>query len=244
MPRLSRSSLLPLLAILTLPFLPSCINVEVITPTGPAVSTERNPGDFIRVHASGGFTYVLEAAETPGCTVEAPENMQNCIVVTVEDGELCIRKRDRVEFFGGSQVTVHVRYRTLEALCVSGGSTVTSGETIRAGAFSHEVSGGSRSTLLVAGARCTLILSGGSVASLTGGAGDCDVSSSGGSVLHASAFPMDRCAVNISGGGTAELRVDGLLTVDASGGSHVRYVGNPRLGAIALSGGSTLRRTN
>ena len=48
--------------------------------------------------------------------------------------------------------------------------------------------------------------------------------------------------VEMSGGGRATVNPSGRLDVNASGGSHVYYVGNPTLGDIDTSGGSSVER--
>ncbi|HXY75182.1 MAG TPA: hypothetical protein VEH58_07630 [Dehalococcoidales bacterium] len=48
--------------------------------------------------------------------------------------------------------------------------------------------------------------------------------------------------MSISDGGTANVRVTGILNVDLSAGSRVTYTGNPTLGTIKLSAGSTVGR--
>ena len=54
-------------------------------------------------------------------------------------------------------------------------------------------------------------------------------------------FLIKNADISLSGGGRADINISGTLTVDLSGGSHVTYVGQPTLGDIDLSGGSTVR---
>ncbi len=65
---------------------------------------------------------------------------------------------------------------------------------------------------------------------------------SGGGQIDLGDFSVGDADVEMSGGGRATVNPSGRLDVDASGGSHVFYVGNPTLGNIDTSGGSSVER--
>ena len=85
-------------------------------------------------------------------------------------------------------------------------------------------------------------LSGGSVVELKGMGKKLSVDGSGGSDVHFRNFPVENADIRLSGGGTATVNVSGTLNVDLSGGSSLIYLGDPQLGEIDLSGGSTIRK--
>lgn len=51
-------------------------------------------------------------------------------------------------------------------------------------------------------------------------------------------FPVAEAKVDASGASIVTVNPSGTLNVDASGGSHVYYLGNPTLGRVYSSGGS------
>lgn len=107
--------------------------------------------------------------------------------------------------------------------------------------MSIELSGGSRVTGDISADDVNLELSGGSRIELVGSADNLVANGSGGSHLELGSFPVDNANIEISGGG-ATVDVSGTLDLDLSGGSRVLYDGEPKLGDIDLSGGSTFRK--
>jgi len=84
-------------------------------------------------------------------------------------------------------------------------------------------------------------LSGGSrLIELDGAANNLRISTSGGSQLELSNFPVHNASVNLSGGSRANIDLDGRLDTDLSGGSQLLYIGDPIMGIINMSGGSTV----
>jgi hypothetical protein len=68
------------------------------------------------------------------------------------------------------------------------------------------------------------------------------IDGSGGGRIDLGDFSVVDANVELSGGGRATVNSSGTLDVDASGGSHVTYVGSPTLGKIDTSGGSSVER--
>ncbi len=107
-----------------------------------------------------------------------------------------------------------------------------------------ELSGGSRGSVsgFVGLASLDLDLSGGSHVDADGSAGDLTVDASGGSTLDLENFPVHDANIEFSGGSSGTISLDGTLDADVSGGSRLWYVGNPTLGDIDTSGGSSLQK--
>jgi hypothetical protein len=85
-------------------------------------------------------------------------------------------------------------------------------------------------------------LSGASVLELEGSAYDVSIEASGASHAGLADFSLVDTRVNLSGASTATINASGSLDGDLSGGSKLHYVGNPTLGSINVSGGSTISR--
>ncbi len=52
-------------------------------------------------------------------------------------------------------------------------------------------------------------------------------------------LPVANASIWVGGASSATVNTSGTLGVEASGGSHVRYLRNPPLGSVESSGGST-----
>jgi hypothetical protein len=107
-----------------------------------------------------------------------------------------------------------------------------------------ELSGGARGS--VAGFNSshdfTISASGGGMVEIGGEAVGLTIDASGGSQLDLSGFHVANAHVEMSGGGQATVNLDGRLDATLSGGSHLFYVGNPTMGDINTSGGSTVAK--
>ena len=125
---------------------------------------------------------------------------------------------------------------------LSGGSRANIAGFSSSHDFSVELSGGSRVSGDIKAADADFGLSGGSQVDLAGSADDLDINGSGGSHLTLESFPVDNADINLSGGGSATVNVNGTLDVNLSGGSKVVYVGEPIMGDIDLSGDSTISK--
>jgi hypothetical protein len=88
-----------------------------------------------------------------------------------------------------------------------------------------------------------LFIGGASTVELTGGAKNLLVEEgAGASNLDLSNFPVNNANVNLSGGSSATIKLDGRLDADVSGASHLYYIGEPTMGNIVTSGGSTVSK--
>jgi len=130
----------------------------------------------------------------------------------------------------------------LYELKLSGGSQGTAKGFTSSHEFAVDLSGGSRfSGDYTTSGDAQFILSGGShLIGLDGAANDLTINGSGGSHLDLSDFPVYDAAVNLSGGSGATVNLDGRLDGDLSGGSHLKYIGNPTTVDVNTSGGSTV----
>ena len=60
--------------------------------------------------------------------------------------------------------------------------------------------------------------------------------------MDLSNFPANNANVNLSGASSATIKLDGRLDADISGASHLYYIGEPTMGNIVTSGGSTVSK--
>ena len=64
----------------------------------------------------------------------------------------------------------------------------------------------------------------------------------GSSEVDLAGFPVVDANVNLNGGSEATVNPSGRLDVDASGASHVTYLGSPTLGKMDTSGASSIEQ--
>jgi hypothetical protein len=127
-------------------------------------------------------------------------------------------------------------------LLLSGASSAEIADT-SAGDIEIEISGAGRlSGSMTANGDARFTLSGASTATLGGKANNLLIDGSGASHVELSDFTVHNAKVNLSGASQATINLDGRLDADLSGASTLLYLGEPTLGDISVTGGSTISK--
>jgi hypothetical protein len=175
--------------------------------------------------------------------VEVSSDDVDDILTEVQGGTLSIRRKRSWGFFDwGDHGSAVVTLPKLVALTASGGSDVRAEGTFSGDALEIVASGGSDMALDVAVATLEVVTSGGSDLRLSGTARSAHVQSSGGSDLDASRLTVDDADVQSSGGSDLSIMVRERIVGNASGGSDIRYSGEPRVVNVNSSGGGDVSR--
>ncbi len=144
--------------------------------------------------------------------------------------------------FGGLNVEP-VRFRVtlpvLRGANLGGGAGVVTTDTF-SGTLNLQLSGGSAFTGGFEGDRLTVRIDGGGVVAMTGSAKILLIDASGGARFQSRPFVASEAELHLSGGADAQLTIQELAQIDASGGSSVEYSGSPRL-LQHVSGGATIQ---
>lgn len=194
-----------------------------VVGSGNLVTEDYDFSDFTGVDVGSGFEVEITQSSSYSINITADDNMFDYIEVFKTGETLTIRLKWGHSYESaeaGDRLTI-IAMPELYELEFSGG---TQGN-VEGFTSSHDF---------------VLSLSGGSTISLEGAANDLTISGSGGSHLYLSDFPVNDATVNLSGGSSATVNLDGRLDGDLSGGSHLKYVGNPTTVDVNTSGGSTV----
>ena len=114
---------------------------------------------------------------------------------------------------------------------------------VSAADIKFDLSGASRvSGAITASGDVDFNLEGASKAELSGSANDIRIVASGASRLGLDDFPVQNADVSLSGASHGTVNLDGRLDADLSGASKLWYIGEPTMGDIHSSGGSTLSK--
>jgi ABC-type ATPase involved in cell division len=128
----------------------------------------------------------------------------------------------------------------LTGLELSGGSHATITGFESAQALVVDASGASHLQGDIKAGDASFDLSGGSEVILTGSAQNVMIEAEGSSEVDLAGFLVVDANVNLNGGSEATVNPGGRLDVDASGASHVTYLGSPTLGKMDTSGSSSI----
>jgi len=244
------------LALLTTGVLTGC--GVIVVGSGNLVTETYDYDGFTKVEAHNGFQVEVTQANSYSIEVTTDDNVQEYLEVAKTGDTLRIGLKgyrsynsitieakitmpdiNGINLSGGSQGQV-IGFSSSNDLSVtlSGGSGLEG--DLKVGDAEFNLSGGSRLDGDVEAGDTVFDLSGGSRVTLSGSGEDLTIKSSGGSKATLESFPVNNADINISGGGSANINLSGTLSVDLSSGSKVIYSGEPKLGDIELSGGSTI----
>jgi len=231
-----------------------------VTGSGNLVTRIMDFEDFTTVEVGYAFEVEITQSTLYGVSITADDNVFDYIQVTKTDERLTIGLAPGNDY-GSLTLRAKVTMPELHELVLSGATrgtlkeyssthwlnVVLSGasnlnmEDVSTGDTEIVISGGSWSAggIMVSG-NTELTVSGGSRAELDGSSDGLTIDCSGGSTLDLADFAVHDANVILSGGSQATINLDGRLDGDLSGGSQLFYIGNPTLGDINTSGGSTI----
>jgi hypothetical protein len=236
---------------------------EGVPGSGDLTTQEFNFSDFTRVEVGSAFQVEIVQADYYRISITADDNLFKYIQVskagetlkiglkllplrplfTTLRAEISMPQIYDLDLSGATRGTVS-GFSSTENLDIelSGASSLDMSD-IAAGDIEFELSGASRvSGDITASGDARLDLSGASKAELTGSANDMLIKASGASQLGLDNFPVASADVKLSGASGATVNLDGRLDANLSGASKLRYTGEPTMGDIDTSGGSTLSK--
>jgi len=242
--------------------LAGCVR-EGVPGSGNPTTQEFNFSDFTRVEVGSAFQVEIVQADSYRVSVTADDNLFEYIRVSKQGetlkiglkllplrplfttlrAEITMPEIYDLDLSGATRGTVS-GFSSTENLDieVSGASSLDMSD-IAAGDVEFELSGASRVRGdITAIGDAQLNLSGASKAELTGSANDMLIKASGASQLGLDNFPVDNADVRLSGASGATVNLDGRLDADLSGASRLSYIGEPTMGDIQTSSGSTVSK--
>ncbi len=217
--------------------------------------------DFTEIEIGNAFRLEVVPSDEYSITITAGQNVLDKLRVNKSGNRLEIDLTGWVFSIRG-KMEARVTMPILEGLYLSGATRTTakgftsdrdfraeisgasSLETdINCGNCDIEVSGASKVNGVLNATGTDFEVTGASNISLEGRGGDTELVVSGASKTQLEAFEMEDADVNMSGASSGTVNVSGLLDVELSGASSLRYTGDPDLGSINTSGGSSFRES-
>jgi len=196
--------------------------------------------DFTRISISHQFKATFRKSNTYTVRVEIDDNIQQYLDAHQSGNSISIGLEDN----DYKDITVNV---VIESPDVSSIEASGAGSIYLDGlALDHDlqiVGSGACSISGDLSARgVTLNLTGSSSVQLTGAADDLNVSGTGATQLSLFEFPVKHCSVILTGGSDSDMRVSDSLEVTLTGGSVLRYKGNPTMRIVSITGGSVIQK--
>lgn len=211
-----------------------------IVGSGNMESVDYDYTGFTMIEAGSGFEVTVTRASNYSIKVTTDDNVREHLEIT--------RTGDILEIslasgsFSSVTLEAEITMPGLAGINLSGGSRANISGFNSANPFSVTLSEGSELAGDIVSGDAGLGLSGGSRVTLRGLGGDLLARSSGGSNMILDDFRINNADINIDGGGTAIITVNGRLDTVLTGGSQLLYSGEPEMGDVNISGGSSLEK--
>jgi hypothetical protein len=196
--------------------------------------------DFTRISLSHSFKATIRKSASYAVTMEVDDNIKQYVVARQSGAEVSIGLEDN----SYSNVTVNITIETPDVTMIS----LSGSGALRLDGFdlSHDLQIVGTGATSISGnltARdVTFNLTGSSTVDLTGTSASLDVYSMGATQLSLFEFPVKNCRVNLTGGSVSNVRVSDNLEVCLTGGSVLRYKGNPSTKIVSVTGGSVIQK--
>ena len=104
------------------------------------------------------------------------------------------------------------------------------------------MSGASKVIGAITGSDANFDVSGASTIQLEGSASNVVIDGSGASRVNLGGFTVDNVDIELGCASSGTVKLDGRLDANLSGASKLEYIGEPTMGTINTSGGSTLSK--
>jgi hypothetical protein len=210
-----------------------------LSGSGEIVSRTYDFADFDQVSVSAAFRGTIEQGSDYSIVVRVDENLEQHLKVEQIGNQVKIDLMPNTLVNRGT-LEFSIVMPTITDVEASGASVIelsgfSSSESLRA-----EASGASRIEGDISSGDADIESSGSSTIRFSGTAGDLQANASGASTIDLEQFMVDDAKVNASGASRIVIQASGTLDAEASGASTVNYLGNPDLGQIEQSGGSTI----
>lgn len=212
---------------------------EVMAGDQNLITRELQLESFERIEVSGNYNVYFSLDKISSMKITADSNVIHLVNTEVKDGKLSISSRER---FLSKKLRIDIVNPYLSEISLSMGAQFFAENFLELpllNIFNH-----SGSELKLEGNINTLKVSSnsGSTTELKGQAVQVDIQTSSGSNVKAQELSAQVANLQASSGSSIQIHVEKEMTVGASSGSTIQYLGEPIILGINLSSGANLKR--
>jgi hypothetical protein len=209
---------------------------------GNLKTEEMDFSGFTAVEVGDAFEVSITQSSSYSVIITADEKIIDKVEVTQAENTLKIGLEPG-SYLGNFVRKAEITMPELDSLIISGATSGTAEGFSSSNQFVLGLSGASflQMTDINVG-DIEIDVSGASTLNGRGTGGDLVATISGASNVDLGIFSVNDANVNLSGASRAGINLDGMLDAEVSGASTLEYSGEPTLGDINTSGGSTVRR--
>jgi hypothetical protein len=235
-------------------------NGQTIQGSGDLKTEQMKLSDFARIEAGTSFSVDVVWSDSYSVAVTADDNLIEHVEVSrsgetlrlgLESGsysftslraDITMPDLHEVTLSGSTRCAVEGFSFAHEFTADLSGSSFVAMQNVRSGDIDFRISGSSKVSGDIHAGDADFDVSGSSTVELEGSAGDLVVEASGSSRVRLAAFAVRNADVILRAASSGAVNLDGRLDADLSGSSHLSYIGEPTMGDVNTSSGSTLSR--
>lgn len=231
-----------------------------VSGSGKLVTVQESVDQFDRVDVHNGFTLDVVKGSTHELTIDIDDNLVEYLEIFTEDGCLNIGMKpdmiiksatmkarvstENLSFLKGSGATI-IRIGDGVTDPESYGMKLSGASEVKGKLESRKVtlnnSGASNSRVEITGDEVEVTLTGASDFKVSGSARSTKLNASGASSIRAGKFRSEQAEIRLSGASSVKMYVDEVVSVNASGGSDVVLLGQPRIQRQNIGAASSIR---
>lgn len=250
-----------LIAIIIIPGLMVFTGCDIVTGSGETQTFEMDFTNFTRIEISTGFDVQITRADNFYVSITVDKSLYEYLTLGKRGDTLLIGLKSNRTYTAAVRKAV-INLPDLRRLELSSGaSAIITGfslnhaidfelsggsnlflNPLQAGDAGFVLSGGSRVTGTVKIENGSFDLSGGSRLEIQGTAAGIKIKADNAGEIDVARLPVATADVALSGGSHAIISVTDIMNVNLSSASVLEYIGNPKLGSMKMSGGSTLNQ--
>ena len=233
---------------------------KVVTGSGEMVTWEMDYSDFSKINAGYSFELTITKSDNFTVRITIDKNLNEYLSInqrgdtlniglepntytnTRQEAVITLPDLRRLELSGSARASVSGFATTHSVAYELSGASQVELTDVKAGDTGLKLSGASRASGNMTMSKGNFSLSGASKVELQGSASEINIDGSGASKISLPDFPVTNASIKLSGASSAVVKLDGRIDVDLSGASSVEYIGNPKLGSMNMSGGSTINQ--
>lgn len=198
-----------------------------IRGNGNITTEDRSVGSFDRIHNSGSFDVFIKDGANMSVKVEAEENLQKYIDVSVQGGALVIKGEKFTNFRSTKPIKVYVTATSLKAIRNAGSGNITVENRLKGGDdFEIAMSGSGNGSVDVEASAVKASISGSGNLVLKGKTNSLDGKISGSGNIKGREMQSGITSIKISGSGNAEVVATEKLSTKISGSGEIKYWGD------------------
>ena len=224
--------------------LAGCVRLEkevTITGSGDVLTQEKDFTGFDKIDASHAFQVDIRQGDDFSVVIRVDDNLVERLEVAKKGDTLKIGLERGRYSFRNATLQAEVTMPALTGMDLSGASHATVAGFNSMNDLIVDLSGASilQGDIIAGDARFDV--SGAGKVTLSGSARDVTIDASGASIVDLDDFRATDADVDVSGASSVTIHISGRLDAEASGASHVSYLGNPTLGKSDTSGVSSIQ---